>query len=62
MQQAEIVRIQDFIARNLAGQKTRQAQSKRLALSKLERLDRPTEDRSEIKLGFQTARRSFREC
>lgn len=61
MQQAEIARIQDFIARNLAGQKTRQAQSKRLALSKLERLERPTEDHSEIKLGFQTARRSFRE-
>ncbi len=61
MQQAEIARIQDFIARNIAGQKTRQAQSKRLALSKLERLERPTEDRSEIKLGFQTSRRSFRE-
>ncbi|HWO57985.1 MAG TPA: ABC-F family ATP-binding cassette domain-containing protein [bacterium] len=61
IQQAEIARIEDFIARNLAGQKTRQAQSKRLALSKLERLERPTEDTSEIKLGFQTARRSFRE-
>ncbi len=61
MQQAEIARIEDFIARNLAGQKTRQAQSKRLALSKLERLDRPMDDNSEIKLGFQTARRSFRE-
>jgi ATP-binding cassette subfamily F protein 3 len=61
MQQAEIARIQDFIVRNIAGQKTRQAQSKRLALSKLERLDRPTDDTSEIKLGFQSARRSFRE-
>ena len=61
MQQAEIARIEDFIARNLAGQKTRQAQSKRLALSKLDRLDRPMDDNSEIKLGFQTARRSFRE-
>ncbi len=61
MQQAEIARIQDFIVRNIAGQKTRQAQSKRLALSKLDRLDRPTGDNSEIKLGFQSARRSFRE-
>ena len=61
MQQAEIARIEDFIVRNIAGQKTRQAQSKRLALSKLERLDRPSEDKSEIKLGFASARRSFRE-
>lgn len=61
MQQAEIARIEDFIVRNIAGQKTRQAQSRRLALSKLERLERPSEDTSEIKLGFATARRSFRE-
>ncbi len=61
IQQAEIARIEDFIARNLAGQKTRQAQSKRLALSKLERLDRPFDDTSEIKLGFEAAKRSFRE-
>ncbi|TFH62144.1 MAG: hypothetical protein E4G91_07800, partial [Candidatus Zixiibacteriota bacterium] len=40
-QQEEIENIQDFIRRNLAGQKTKQAQSKRLALSKLERLGKP---------------------
>jgi len=37
-QQEEIARIEDFIQRNIAGQKTRQAQSRRKMLSKLKRL------------------------
>jgi ATP-binding cassette subfamily F protein 3 len=61
MQQAEIKRIEDFIARNIAGQKTRQAQSKRLALSKVERLKAPKRDGRALKLAFQTQRSSFRE-
>lgn len=61
MQQAEIKRIEDFIARNIAGQKTRQAQSKRLALSKVERLRAPKRDNRALKLAFQTERTSFRE-
>jgi ATP-binding cassette subfamily F protein 3 len=61
LQQAEIQRIEEFIARNIAGQKTRQAQSRRLALSKLERIERPHDDTSAIRLGFETERRSFRE-
>ena len=37
-QQEEIARTEDFIRRNLAGQKTKQAQSRRKQLEKLERL------------------------
>ncbi|MBN2191781.1 MAG: ABC-F family ATP-binding cassette domain-containing protein [Polyangiaceae bacterium] len=40
-QAAEIARTEEFIRRNLAGQKTKQAQARRTRLEKLERLDRP---------------------
>jgi ATP-binding cassette, subfamily F, member 3 len=40
-QQAFIDKTQDFIRRNIAGQKTKQAQSRRKMLDKLERVDRP---------------------
>lgn len=41
MQQAEIARTEEFIRRYIAGQKTKQAQSRRRMLEKLERLPRP---------------------
>ncbi|MFO7653061.1 MAG: ABC-F family ATP-binding cassette domain-containing protein [Candidatus Krumholzibacteriia bacterium] len=40
-QQARIRQAEDYIARNIAGQKTRQAQSRRKQLEKLERVERP---------------------
>lgn len=40
-QQGEIERTEDFIRRNLAGQKTKQAQSRRTRLAKLERIAAP---------------------
>ncbi len=40
-QQAFIGKTEDFIRRNIAGQKTKQAQSRRKMLGKLERLERP---------------------
>jgi ATP-binding cassette subfamily F protein 3 len=61
MQQDEIKRIEEFIARNIAGQKTKQAQSRRRALGKLERLDAPAKDSRALKLGFEAERTSFRE-
>jgi ATP-binding cassette subfamily F protein 3 len=61
LQKAEIARIEDFIVRNIAGQKTRQAQSKRLALSKVERLRAPKRDGRALKLEFQTQRSSYRD-
>ena len=40
-QQATIAKTEDFIRRNIAGQKTKQAQSRRKMLEKLDRLERP---------------------
>lgn len=40
-QQAMIDKTEDFIRRNIAGQKTKQAQSRRKMLEKLDRLERP---------------------
>jgi ATP-binding cassette subfamily F protein 3 len=40
-QQALVDKTEDFIRKNLAGQKTKQAQSRRKMLAKLERLERP---------------------
>ncbi|MDE2889234.1 MAG: ABC-F family ATP-binding cassette domain-containing protein [Gemmatimonadota bacterium] len=55
-QQEHIRRTEDFIRRNIAGQKTKQAQSRRKALEKLERLDRPMRDR-EFRLEFTSGAR-----
>jgi ATP-binding cassette subfamily F protein 3 len=43
-QQAEIARTEDFIRRNIAGQKTKQAKSRRKMLDKVERLARVHDD------------------
>ena len=48
-QRDEIARTEDFIRRNIAGQKTKQAQSRRKALAKLERLERPEDVWSDAK-------------
>src|SRR5690606_31414084 len=58
-QQAEIARIEDFIVRNIAGQKTKQAQSRRLALSKLERLSAPSADSKKAVIRMTASRRSY---
>jgi len=53
-QKEHVDKTEDFIRRNLAGQKTKQAQSRRKMLEKLERLERP-EDHWEYagKIGLQ---------
>jgi ATP-binding cassette subfamily F protein 3 len=43
-QKAEIARTEDFIRRNIAGQKTKQAQSRRKQLEKVERLTRTKDE------------------
>ncbi|MFH2055394.1 MAG: ATP-binding cassette domain-containing protein [bacterium] len=58
-QKAEIERIEDFIRRNIAGQKTRQAQSRRHALTKVERLDAPSGDQKNMALRLAASRRSY---
>jgi len=61
LQAAEIARIEEFIVKNIAGQKTKQAQSRRKALGKLERLEQPKGDGATMRLRFEAQRRSFRE-
>ena len=56
-QQGEIRRTEDFIRRNIAGQKTKQAQSRRKRLEKLERIDRPREEQTRFRLQLRTAKR-----
>ena len=56
-QKEHVDKTEDFIRRNLAGQKTKQAQSRRKMLEKLERLERPDDDwehAGKIALSFQT--------
>jgi len=45
-QQAAIAKTEDYIRRNMAGQRTKQAQGRATRLSRLERLERPTEERT----------------
>jgi ATP-binding cassette subfamily F protein 3 len=60
-QQAEIRRHEEFIRRNIAGQKTRQAQSRRKVLARLERLEKPTANRRQMTLHLAPGRRESHE-
>ena len=56
-QKEQVDKTEDFIRRNLAGQKTKQAQSRRKMLEKLDRLERPDDQwqhAGKIGLSFQT--------
>ena len=56
-QQEKIAKTEDFIRKNIAGQKTKQAQSRRKMLEKLERLEQARDDWSEageLSLAFST--------
>ncbi|MYF72949.1 MAG: ABC-F family ATP-binding cassette domain-containing protein, partial [Gemmatimonadetes bacterium] len=55
-QRAHIERTEEYIRRNIAGQKTKQAQSRRRALEKLDRVERVVEQR-DIVLRFNTTTR-----
>ncbi len=57
-QQAFIDKTEDFIRKNIAGQKTKQAQSRRKMLDKLEKVDRPEDIWAEA----QKLRVRFPEC
>ena len=58
-QAEEIVRIKDFIQKNIAGQKTKQAQSRRRMLSKLDPLQNPQGPGKDMKLSIQSSGRSW---
>src|SRR6185436_15660347 len=57
-QQELIAETQDFIRRNLAGQKTKQAKSRRKMLGKLDELERPETDETLAKFNLDGGARS----
>ena len=59
-QQDYILRTEDFIRRNIAGQKTKQAQSRRKALEKLEKLEKPKTKEKKVKISFSPTQRTSR--
>jgi len=58
-QQVEIRRIEDFIRRNIAGQKTRQAQSRLKYLNRIKRLPPPRTDGKGPSIRVQSSGRSY---
>ena len=56
-QTAMIARTEEFIRRNLAGQKTKQAQSRRKRLERLDRIERPRDPHTSAGLTFSKAAR-----
>jgi ATP-binding cassette subfamily F protein 3 len=59
-QQEHILRTEDFIRKNIAGQKTKQAQSRRKALEKLQKLEKPKTRSKRMKLSFTPTQRTSR--
>lgn len=59
-QREYILRTEEFIRRNIAGQKTKQAQSRRKTLQKLERLEAPKTKAKKVKISFTPAQRTSR--
>ncbi len=57
-QQEWIASTEDYIRRNIAGQKTRQAQSRRKQLARVKRLERPGARSASYRLAFHPARAS----
>jgi ATP-binding cassette subfamily F protein 3 len=57
-QTEEITRIKDFIQRNIAGQKTKLAQSRRRMLSKLKRLASPDKEKQVASVNIESSGRS----
>src|SRR5712692_5066213 len=56
-QQAEIRRQEEFIRRNMAGQNTKQAQSRQKVLERLERVEKPARDNQRMQLRFTSHQR-----
>ncbi|MFN8009919.1 MAG: ABC-F family ATP-binding cassette domain-containing protein [Holophagaceae bacterium] len=58
LQQAYIAKQEEYIRRNIAGVKTKQARGRRTHLAKLQRLERPLKDRRKVKFSFPETQRS----
>ncbi|HEY7966299.1 MAG TPA: ABC-F family ATP-binding cassette domain-containing protein [Solirubrobacteraceae bacterium] len=59
-QQAEVARLERFVARWGAGTRARQAQSRVKALAKIERIERPPEDGASLAFRFEAPERTGR--
>jgi ATP-binding cassette subfamily F protein 3 len=59
-QQEYVSRTEDFIRRNIAGQKTKQAQSRRKTLEKLDRMEKPKGKAKKMKISFSPTGRTSR--
>ncbi len=55
-QRQMIERTEDFIRRNIAGQKTKQAQGRRKMLARIERIEAPREDANDVSIRFEESR------
>ncbi|MGZ5381149.1 MAG: ABC-F family ATP-binding cassette domain-containing protein, partial [Thermoanaerobaculia bacterium] len=55
-QRQMIERTEEFIRRNIAGQKTKQARSRRTMLARIEKIEAPKEDANEVSIRFEEAR------
>ena len=55
-QRQMIERTEEFIRRNIAGQKTKQARSRRTMLARIERIEAPREDGNDVSIRFEEAR------
>lgn len=60
-QQEEIARIEEFIRRNMAGQKTKQAQSKQKYLARMQKMEPPHEEHRRPLFRIHDGGRSFRQ-
>ncbi len=58
-QAEKIDKIEKFIQKNMAGQKTKQAQSRQKYLKRLKRLEPPPKDRENSKINMESSGRSF---
>jgi ATP-binding cassette subfamily F protein 3 len=58
-QQEEIKRIEDFIRRNMAGQKTKQAQSKMKYLARIKRIELPAVEDKGMSISLASGERSY---
>ena len=59
-QREYIIRTEDFIRRNIAGQKTKQAQSRRKTLEKLDKMEKPKTRVKKMKMSFSSTGRTSR--
>jgi ATP-binding cassette subfamily F protein 3 len=57
-QQAYIKNQEEYIRRNIAGQNTKQARGRRTHLAKLDRIQKPLQDRRKVKFSFPETQRS----